>query len=373
MREKPPVRTMGVEEEFLLVDRRTRAPVPRAPQVIRQLTPVLGDLVQVELYRSMVEIRTRPTASAADLRAQLAAMRATVAEAARDAGCLLLASGTPVVPPARPIPVTDTPRYRRMAARCCAIVDGVGGTTCGCHVHIGTLDRSCALELSNHLRPWLPTLQALAANSPFHAGRDSGFASRRSVEADRWPTAGPPPLLDRAGYETTADALVSSGVLLDRRMIYWYARPSEHVPTLEVRIADVNADLDGTVLIAALVRGLCTALLSDIGEGRPPPQVPIGRLRAAHWHAARFGATGHGLDPLTGHMVPTRLLIERLLGRAAPGLAAAGDLAAVERLLTRHLVLGTGADRQRAHHRRTGSLRQVVDHMAALTAANRGV
>ncbi|MFC5801967.1 carboxylate-amine ligase [Streptomyces formicae] len=277
------------------------------------------------------------------------------------------------MPPARPIPVSDTPRYQRMAARCGAIVDGVGGTTCGCHVHIGTLDRTCALALAGRLRPWLPALQALAANSPFHAGRDSGFASWRSVEADRRPTAGPPPLLDRAGYETTADALVASGVLLDRRMIYWYARPSEHVPTLEVRIADVNADLDSTVLIAALVRGLCAVLLSEIGEGRPPPQVPIGRLRAAHRHAARFGATGHGIDPLTGQVVPIRLLIERLLGRAAPGLASVGDLAAAERLLTRHLILGTGADRRRAHYRRTGSLQHIVDRTAALTAANHRV
>ncbi|WP_455351706.1 carboxylate-amine ligase [Streptomyces sp. SYSU K217416] len=364
------VPTIGVEEEFLLVDSRSRAPVARADQVIEAASRVLGDQVQTEFYRGQVEVCTRPTASCADLRGQLAGLRATAARAAEDADCLLIASGTAVVPPKEPLPITDDARYRRMARAFGALVDGRGGVTCGCHVHIGTADRAQALELANHLRPWLPVLQALVVNSPFSAGHDSGYASWRSVEFGRWPTVEPPPLLDVPGYEETAESLVASGILLDRRMIYWFARPSEHVPTLEVRVADVNADLDTTVLYAALVRGLAATLLAEARDiGAPPPDIPAGRLHAAHWHAARYGTAGPSLDAFTGRQVPVHVLMNDLVERATPGLAAAGDLELVRELLARARRLGTGADRQRAVYRRSGGLRDVVDHLAAATGA----
>ncbi|MEU9234394.1 carboxylate-amine ligase [Streptomyces subrutilus] len=357
---------MGVEEEFFLVDVRTRAPVPRAPQVLRALTPDLGDQAQAEFYTSQLEVCTRPVGTGAELRDQLAALRTTAGRAAREAGCLLVGTGTAVVPPDDPIPVTEGPRYRRMAGAYRAIVDGRLGAVCGCHVHIGTLDHPRALDLANRVRPYLPALQALAVNSPFTGGLDSGWAGWRSVEFGRWPTVGPAPLLDPAGYESTADALVNSGVILDRGMIYWYARPSEHVPTLEIRIADVSADLDTTVLLALLIRGLCTTMAAE-ADGSPPPDVPAGRLRAAHRFAARYGHRGDGIDPLTGDTVPAHTLTTALLRRAEPGLAATGDLAEAQWLLGELCGRGTGAERQRAVYRRGGSLHAVVDDLAAAT------
>ncbi|MEU9372531.1 YbdK family carboxylate-amine ligase [Streptomyces sp. NPDC048255] len=359
---------MGVEEEFFLVDPRTGAPVPRAPQVLEAASALIGPQAQSEFYSCQVEVCTQPTASRVDLHDQLRALRDTAGSAARDAGCLLVGSGTAVVPPPEPVPVTDTPRYRRMARYYGAVVDGSLGIVCGCHVHIGTLDRPRALELANGLRPYLPALQALAVNSPFAGGMESGFASWRSVEFGRWPTAGAAPLLDPAGYERTADALVRSGILLDRRMIYWFARPSEHVPTLEIRVADVNADLDTTVLLALLIRGLCTALLVEPEAENGPPDIPLDRLQAAHRFAARYGPRGAALDPFTGETVPGPAPISVLLRRAVPGLEATGDLAEVERLLDGLRRRGTGAEHQREVYRRTGSLRAVVDHLAATTA-----
>ncbi|MFB6617557.1 glutamate--cysteine ligase [Streptomyces sp. NPDC056367] len=359
---------MGVEEEFLLVDKRTRAPVGRADPVIRAASAVLGDQVQDEFYSCMAEVCTRPATTAGDLRAQLSSLRGVLADAAGEAGCRLVASGTAVVPPGDPIPVTDTARYRRMARMFGALVDGSLGIVCGCHVHIGTADRAQALLLANHLRPWLPTLQALAVNSPFAGGRDTGFASRRCLEFGRWPTAGPAPVLDPDTYEDTADALVGSGTLMDRRMIYWFARPSEHVPTVEFRFADVSADLDTTVLIALLLRGLCATVLSEAGAGRPPASVPSALLRAAHGYAARYGATGPALDPFTGTAAPARALTADLVTAAEPGLRAAGDLGEVQALLDGLGRKGTGADRQRSAFRRTRSLEAVVDGLAEATA-----
>ncbi|GHI82505.1 MULTISPECIES: carboxylate-amine ligase [Streptomyces] len=367
---RPVVSTLGVEEEFLLVDRLTRAPVARAGPVIDAASPVLGDLVQEEFYRCMVEVCTRPATSAADVRAQLRSLRAAVADAARAADCLLVASGTAVVPPAAPVPVTDTPRYRRMARRFDALVDGRLGVVCGCHIHIGTADRAQALFLANHVRAWLPAVQALAVNSPFAGGLDTGFASWRALEFGRWPTVAPSPLLDPVSYERTAEALVASGTLMDRRMIYWFARPSEHQPTIEFRVADTNADLDTTLLVALVLRGLCATLLAHAEEGRPPPDISVACLREAHRYAARYGPAGYALDPFTGEHVPAQAQIAALLRAASPGLRAAGDEPEVHRLLDALRRKGSGAARQRAALRRANRLRDVVDDLAELTTGS---
>ncbi|MFF8606608.1 glutamate-cysteine ligase family protein [Streptomyces sp. NPDC015346] len=264
--------------------------------------------------------------------------------------------------------MTDTARYRRMARAYATSFSRYSGLVCGCHVHVGTLDRERALRLANHLRPWLPVLQALAGNSPFSRNRDTGFASWRSVEFGRWPTAGPAPVLDEERYLALVTGLVGGGTLMDRKMIYWHARPSEHVPTLEIRIADVNADLDMVVLLAALVRGLAVTMLAEADADVPPPDLPARRLLAAHEHAARHGMSGEGLDPESGEPRPARELVERLLLRAGPGLDAAGDAPLVEELWRAVRRGGNGAVRQRAVHERHGRLSDVVDSLAAVTA-----
>ncbi|MBT2471512.1 glutamate--cysteine ligase [Streptomyces sp. ISL-66] len=364
--------TMGVEEEFLLVDRLTRAPAGRAPQVIAATSGALGPQVQHEFFTAQVEVCTRPTSDSSRLRAELAWLRDNVSRAASDEGCLLVASGTPVIPPEGPLEVTAEPRYARMVDRYARVLGDLRQVVCGCHIHIGVPDRGRALDLANRMRPWLPVLQALAANSPFDRGTDSGYASWRSVAHARWPGVGPAPVLDEDGYERTVETLVRTGHLLDRRMVYWYARPSEHVPTLEIRVADVNADLDVVVLLAALVRGLAASLVSEAEAGVPPPVVGSRALRTAHHLAALHGLEGDGLDVGSGRRVPAWDLVGALLERAAPGLDAAGDLPMAATVLGRLRLGGGGACRQRAAHRRAGSLYDVVDTLAATTSAQEG-
>ncbi|MGW2402703.1 carboxylate-amine ligase [Kitasatospora sp. NPDC001664] len=357
------VPTLGVEEEFLLVDPATRTPVARSPEVLAGARG-LGGLVQAEFYACQVEVCTEPVRTLPALRTQLLYLRREVARAAAGARCQVVASGCPPLAATMPIPVTDTPRYRLMARHFGAMADCRTGAVCGCHIHLGVRDRAEALQLSAHLRPWLPALQALAANSPVWQGKDTGHASWRARCWAEWPTVGPAPVLDAAAYEALADSLVSSRLLLDRRMIYWYARPSEHVPTLEVRIADVSADADTTVLLAGLVRGLVARLRRDVREGRQAPVVSDALLRAAHGCAARAGLSGQGLDPLSGRPASLRHLLDRLVDHARPGLTAAGDLDAVTALLKRTLRAGTGADRQRAALGRFGRAEDIVDSLA---------
>ncbi|UUU38638.1 carboxylate-amine ligase [Streptomyces sp. NBC_00162] len=362
--------TMGVEEEFLLVDRHTRAPSGSAPHVLEAAATVLGSQAQGEFYTAQVEVCTQPVSTAAALRAELVRLRRVMGDAAAGEGCLLVASGTPVTDPAEPLTVSDDERYQRMAHGFAAALGQYDGIVCGCHIHVGVTSRAQALALANHMRPWLPTLQHLAANSPFVHGRDTSYASRRAVEHTRWPTVGPAPMLpDEAAYEEAVTSLMAERGLLDRRMIYWYARPSEHVPTLEIRVADVNADVDTVVLLAALVRALATTLLTDISQGRPVPMFPETALYEAHRMAARHGMEGVGLDPATGCTLPAHILAERLLAKTAPALAVAGDLSLVEQHLWQLRTYGGGAARQRAAYGHHGRLRDVVDYLAETTAA----
>lgn len=363
------VPTFGVEEEFLLVDRVSRAPADTAPRVIDTARMSLGDQVTCELFTSQLELRTRPAATLGGLRADLARLRAEAGAAAARDGCLLVASGTVVVPGRRAARITDRPRYRRVAAHVGAVARGSQAVLNGCHVHVGMRDRGEALGLSNHLRPWLPVLQAMAANSPFCGGRDTGYGSWRAIAWSRWPTVGPAPVLDPAQYEHLATALVASGLILDRKMIYWYSRPSEHLPTLEIRVADTNCDLDTTVLLAALVRGLAVSMLPAVRDGKPADEVHPELLKAAHWKAARGGLEGVGLDPATGDESAVWRLVDRMAERARPGLAASGDAAAVHALLDRLRSRGGGAARQRAVFRERGRLRDVVDELARDTAS----
>ncbi|MFI8824662.1 glutamate--cysteine ligase [Streptomyces sp. NPDC053431] len=363
------VLTMGVEEEFLLADRTTRAPADRGSEVIASAATVLGEQVQREFFNAQIETTSRPTACLADLREELVWLRAVVADAAKAEGCLPVASGTSVVPPERPLTVTDTERYRRMADRFASRFSAVDGLVCGCHIHVGSLDRERALALSRRMAPWLPVLQAVSTNSPFARRRDTGFDSWRSVEYASWPTVGPAPDLNETGYLAYVAELVRSGTLMDRRMLYWHARPSEHVPTLEIRVADSNADVGTVVLLAALVRALAMTLLADELAHRPVQRIPPRRLLLAHELAAWHGLSGYGIDPCTGLARPAVELVDRLVARARPALDVTGDTAQVLRQWQRIRAHGGGATRQRAEYRRNGRLTDVVDALAHLTAA----
>jgi carboxylate-amine ligase len=298
------------------------------------------------------------------LRAEIGDLRRAALTAAASLGSQLLAVGTSVVD-GPPPPVTDDPRYARMADRFGAIADTPG--LCGCHVHVGVPDPETAVQVCNHLRPWLPTLQAMTANSPFSDGRDTGHASWRSVLWARWPSTGPTPYFrDHADYRRTVERMIATGVMMDDGMIYWYARPSATYPTVEVRVSDVCATPADTTLVAALIRGLVATVLADIRAGRPAPEIPDALLAAAHWRAAHDGLEGDGVDPVSGLVRPAWELLDRLVGRVSPALAAHGDTTTVQELLALLRERGSGAARQR-RARQAGGLRAVLALLAEQT------
>lgn len=351
--------TIGVEEEFLLIDTRTRVPAPCAPAVLAEL-PADRDRVQFEFSRYQVEINTPVCHTIAEVSSHLERLRARLVTAAGRHHAQPIATGTPIV--AHPVPPArvDLPRYHRIAQAFGILTDTL--TVCGCHVHIGLPDRAIAVEVSNHLRPWLPILLALSANSPFFAGRDTGYASWRAVSLCRWPGGGIPPRFDSvADYDRAVDWLIDSGAALDRGMVYWHVRPSHHLPTLEIRIFDAPATADEAVLFAALSRALVSTALCDIRAGREAPSISDHDLQVAVWCAARTGLTGACLNPASGGFTPAGELLGGLLDHLRPALRASGDLDFVADGLDSLRRSGSGACRQRLAFADRGSIADVVD------------
>jgi carboxylate-amine ligase len=218
----------------------------------------------------------------------------------------------------------------------------------GMHIHVAVPDRHAGAAALGRLRPWLPVLVALGGNSPFWEGRDTGFASWRTVVFGRWPVSGSPPYTgDSATYEQRVDALLRTGVIRDRKQLYWHARLSEQYPTLEVRATDVQLDVDSAVTLAGLARALVATGLRETVEGAPSLDPPSSVLHAAGWHAARHGLSADLVDPEDGVPAKAADVVGALLEYATPALEEHGDAQRVRDGVARLLNGGTGAARQR--------------------------
>jgi glutamate---cysteine ligase / carboxylate-amine ligase len=361
------VATIGVEEEFFLIDPVDRRPQPAADAVLARAAPDLGDLIAGEFTRYQVEVKTPPCQDAAQLRDELARGRTVAAHAVAEEGLRLCASGTPVLGPSGPAAVGDHPRYRAGVAQYRAMLDDF--MVCSLHVHVHLPDRELAVRVGNHLRPWLPLLLALSANSPFHYDVDTGYADWRAVIRSRFPCLGPPPYAESLGHhEELAAAIADSGAMLDATIPFWDIRPNPHVPTLEIRSMDVVADIDDTVALAVLVRALVATSAATALAGVPGPRPSSELLRAAYWRAARDGWPGCGVDALTGQVLPASVQAARLLDHVGPALRRTGDTETVHEFLARLAARGTGAELQRASLNRCGALVGVIDDVVTLTA-----
>nr|WTA64706.1 glutamate--cysteine ligase [Micromonospora sp. NBC_00855] len=359
--------TLGVEEEYLLLDPGSGRNLPVADQVLAALRGPARDQSRQEFRHSMVEMVTPVCADLTELRAHLVALRRSAAEAATAAGARLVAVGaTPVAEPHRTVP--DEPRYHAMSRRYGPVAHDPA--VCGCHVHVGLPDRELAVQVCNHLRVWLPVVQAITTNSPLHDGYDTGHASWRSMQLERWPSIGPTPYFDSAAdYDRTVDQLIAAGIMLDAAMVYWYARPSPTYPTVEVRVGDVCTEVDDAVLVAALVRSLVATLVDDVRAGVSAPDVRDCLVAAAHWRAAHDGLDGELIDLRAGGTRPAWALVDELMAVIAPALLRHGDLGYVLAQLARLRRDGTGATRQRQVLDRAGDLRAVLDDLVVRTAA----
>nr|BFE68148.1 glutamate--cysteine ligase [Actinoplanes digitatis] len=361
--------TLGVEEEYLLVDAVEPRAVEAVEAVFDQLPDDLRGAVQHEIIRSQIESASPPQLELRDLRDSMSRLRAGLAASAMRAGARLVAVGA--APAAGPrARMVDAPRYRRIH-ECFGDLSPGSGLN-GMHVHVSVPDPETGVQILNHLRPWMPIFQAATANSPLSGGHDTGYASWRSLLWERWPTVGPTPYLEsHEQYETLVSDLVASGAMLDKGMLYWYARLSANYPTVEIRMGDVCPTLDDAMLLAALARALVATLLRQVRDGRPASNVPHPLLMAAHWRAAHDGLEGLNIDMATRQTRPAWKLMRQLFEYVSPELERHGDLDTASVLLGRLREQGTGAARQRALLSRHGTVADVVDWLAAATRGER--
>lgn len=340
--------TFGVEEEYLLLDPATAVPTPLVEEVRR--TAGFGALteqgeVQDELLQAQIEVATPVCWNLEEVGGHLLRLRHALASAAESNGCLIAATGAAPVRGALPVPVTRTPRYLRMEGEARQLVDEQ--LICGMHVHVGIPDAETGVAVLNRIRTWLPTILAMSANSPLWDGRDTGFASWRTIVFGRWPVSGPPPHFEGlADYERRLETLVASGLIADRGQVYWQARLSDRYPTVEVRCPDVQLRPDDAVLLAGVVRALVATAIAEEKAGVPP--APAGDpevLQAANWHAARYGLNGTLMGPNGSSSSGDALCA--LMRHITPALEDSGDLREISALSHRLLREGTPADRQR--------------------------
>jgi carboxylate-amine ligase len=366
-------RTVGVEEELLVVDPATRSVTARARELLRENAEHRGssaprrasDELDQELFRHQLEIRTDPVRDVDDLVGQVLDGRRTAGEAAAAHDLAVAVSGTVPLALEEPV-VSDDDRYRDMAEVFGQVARG--GTTCGMHVHVAIESPEEGVRCIDRIAPWLPVLLATSSNSPFHEGRVTGYASWRTELWSTWPSAGPTEAFGSlTGYQRACERMIVSGAARDAGMLYFDARLSRGQPTVEVRVLDAVTDPADVGLLAALVRALV-----ETAAGEWPGTLPVWRceeLRAARWRASRYGLADDLLDPLTHERRPAREVLNALVGLVGERLDASGDTdlvaGGVERVLQ-----GTGASRQRAAYERTGSLEGVVDDLVTRTAAS---
>jgi len=359
--------TLGVEEEFLVVDAESGELVPRSQDLVPEAKDELGDEVSPELNLCQIEVGTPVCSDLADLRGHLRRLRRDLATAAGRLNLGIAATGTHPFTSWRHQQIDlRSERYSRMddvyqiVARQQVI--------CGCHVHVGIDEPDLAVAVMNRVRPWLSVLLALSANSPFWQGLDTGYGSYRLQVWQRWPTSGmPPDLASRAQFDQLVTDLEAIDAIEDATFLYWYARPSLRYPTLEFRICDVCLHVDDTMALAGLVRALAWTECRQAVAERPLGQPAVEVMAAATWRAGRYGIDELLASPSSRSLEPAAQVVSELLDHTREALEHHGDWDMVREWIARILRDGNGATRQRAAFARRGHIRDVIDRIARET------
>ena len=339
--------TLGVEEEFQIIDRATGELVPRSDELVPAARRSLGDRVTAELNRCQVETATPVCADLGEVRAELVRLRSELDRVAEAIGCGILPLATHPWSSWQDQQVEDDrARFREMEDRYQRVARQQ--VICGCHIHVGIEDPDRVVEVMTRVRPWIPVLLALAANSPYWNGEDTGYDSYRLEIWERWPTAGlPPALADRAAYDEVVDELREADAIEDATHLYWYLRPSDRYPTLEFRATDVCLDVDAAVCLAGLARALVRTCVADAQAGVPVGTASSSLLGASLWRAARYGLAEDLVSPSSAAPLPAADVVRELLTRVGGALDQAGDREEVTALTEAILRDGNGARRQR--------------------------
>jgi carboxylate-amine ligase len=355
--------TVGIEEEFGILDPETRSLAPRFEELrdAAQADDLLADAVAGELIRSEIEIRSRKGDDFAGALASQSENRRRLFRLAADRGVLLAATGTHPWSPWQEQEIIDTEHYQRLRENLGYVA--YRNNTFSMHVHVGVRGADRAIAVCDRLRTVLPELLAISANSPFLDGRASGLHSARTqIFTKSFPRCGVPDAFgDWQTYSDYVDFLVRTGSVTEQTQIWWSVRPHHRFGTVEVRICDAQSTADESNGLAALAVACVAQAARDYDEGKLPEPPAHRFIEENMWRAIRYGQDGKLIDLYTREEFPAAATAERLLAWTAP--ARAEQLGGLEPSLPAQ----NGAQRQRAALAAGASMREVYDTEVALT------
>lgn len=368
--------TIGIEEEYLLVDRETRdLAADPPPSMLSECEALLTGQVSPEFLRAQIEVETTVCATLAEARADLARLRRTVSDVAARHGMALIAAATHPFASWKHQLHTDKDRYNLLANDMQAVARRL--LICGQHVHVGIADDDLRIDLMNQVVYFLPHILALSTSSPFWRGDETGLMSYRMSVFDELPRTGIPDRFESwSEYQRLVGQMTGAGVIEDATKIWWDIRPSARFPTLEMRISDVCTRLDDAMTIAAMYLCLLRMLYRLRKNNQRWRIYPRTLVNENRWLAQRFGTTGNMVDFGRGTLVPYAELLDELLELVAEDAEAFGCVAEIahareivargtsaqRQIETFHRALDAGASEAEAH-------RAVVDMLIADTLA----
>ncbi|GAA6207779.1 carboxylate-amine ligase [Cognatishimia sp. WU-CL00825] len=309
---KEPDFTIGVEEEYLLVDKDSLDLAPAPEGLMEACQSELDGQVSPEFLNCQIEIGTRVCKNIGEAREDLRRLRSTVARVAAGYNLAPIAASCHPFSDWRDQHHTDKDRYNNLR-------DNLGGVArrmliCGMHVHVGIENRDMRIDLMNQLRYFLPHLLALSGSSPFWQGDDTGLSSYRLTVFDNLPRTGLPPIMDSWGqWERSVQALKMLGVIEDSSKIWWDLRPSSKYPTLESRICDVAPRLETTLTLAALTQALTRMLWRLQTKNQRWRIYDSFLVKENRWRAQRYGITEGLIDFGKREIIPFADLVEEMI------------------------------------------------------------
>ena len=365
MSAKNHVFTLGIEEEFAIIDPETRELRSHIQEILEYGKVILKEQVKPEMHQSVVELGTEICQSVVDARAHVIELRSRLAELAARSGLKIASVGTHPFSHWRDQLITQGERYHEIVKDMQQLARA--NLIFGLHVHVGIPDRDVAIHVMNQARYFLPHIYALSVNSPFWVGQDTGLKGYRLKVFERFPRTGIPDAFESLSeYEHYCKLLVKTGCVDNAKKIWWDIRLHPFFDTLEVRVCDAQSRVDDTLAIAALIQAVIAKLHKLLRQNITFRVYRRRLLDENRWRASRYGIDGKLIDFGKETEVETRSLLNELLEFVATEVnefGAQNEMAHIERIMRE----GTGADRQLAAYERTRNIKAVVDHIVAET------
>jgi glutamate---cysteine ligase / carboxylate-amine ligase len=360
--------TLGIEEEFQIVDPQTRELRSHVSEILEQGKMLLGEQVKPEMIQAQIEVGTGICRNVEEARADITRLRSIVSGLARKNGLRIVAASTHPISQWKEQQIYPDPHYAllieelQMVARSLLIF--------GLHVHVGIPDRERQIHIMNAARYFLPHVLALSTSSPFWLGINTGLKSYRSEVFKKFPRTDLPDHFDSyASFQRYVDLLLKTNSITGPKKIWWDVRPHPFFPTLEFRVCDIPTRVDDTVAITALFQAIVAKLDRLIEKNLGFRLYRRMLIQENKWRAVRYGLDGKLIDFGKQTEVPARDLVRELLEFVDDVLDDLGSRKEVEHINT-ILERGTSADEQLRVFNETGDLQAVVDRLMELTIEN---